>query len=370
MTGGDLSVASALARAAVRDLPLYAPDALPSEIDVSENVNVWGSPPASRRVLAEGPAERLNRYPSLSSTALRDAVLRYLGLSDASGIGVVAGCGSDDVLDSAMRAFGEAGDEIAYATPTFVMIPIFARLNGLVAVPMPLGPNYEVDPQRLVDRRAKITYLCTPNNPTSTVMSREAVTYVVEHAAGLVMLDEAYAEFAPETFTSLVTRSDRLLVTRTFSKAFGLAGLRVGYGVGSAALVDLVTRARGPYKVNALAEAAALAALAPAPDALGWVTEHATLAVSIRQRLADALCALGFESAPAAGNFLFVPTAQAPALARAMRERGVLVRPMSGLPQDVPSLRASEGHALRIGVGPWHMMERLLDAFREAIACA
>jgi histidinol-phosphate aminotransferase len=361
---------TALARPAVRDLPVYAPDAVPCEVDVSENVNLWGSPPASRRALAEGSADRLSRYPALDSTTLRAAALRYLGLSDASGIGVVTGCGSDDVLDAAMRAFGEPGDEIAFAAPTFVMIPIFARLNGLVPVPMPLGPNYEVDPQRLVDRRAKITYLCTPNNPTSTAMSREAVAYVLEHAAGLVMLDEAYAEFAPETFTSLVTRSDRLLVTRTFSKAFGLAGLRVGYGVGSAALVDLVARARGPYKVNALAEAAAVAALAPAPDALAWVTEHAALAVTLRERLANALRELGLEPAPMAGNFLFVPTPRAPGLARAMRARGVLVRPMSGLPQDVPALRASEGHALRIGVGPWSMMERLLEALREALACA
>jgi histidinol-phosphate aminotransferase len=366
----DDGAAFTLARSVVRELPVYAPDAVPCEVDVSENVNLWGSPPAAGRTLAAGPAGRLNRYPSLSSMLLRDAVLRYLGLTDASGIGVVAGCGSDDVLDSAMRAFGDAGDEITYAAPTFVMIPIFARLNGLVSVPVPLGPNYEVDPQRLVDRRAKITYLCTPNNPTSTVMSREAVSYVVERAAGLVMLDEAYAEFAPETFTSLVTRSDRLIVTRTFSKAFGLAGLRIGYGVGSTALVDLVTRARGPYKVNALAEAAAVAALAPAPDALGWVTEHAALAVTLRQRLADALRELGLEPAPSAGNFLFVPTPRAPTLARAMRERGVLVRPMSGLPQDVPALRAAEGHALRIGVGPWTMMERLLEALREALACA
>jgi len=370
MTIDDRSAASALARAAVRELAVYAPDAVPCEVDVSENVNLWGSPPASRRALAEGPAEWLNRYPSLNSTALRDAVLQYLGLSRATGVGVVTGCGSDDVLDAAMRAFGEAGDEIAFAAPTFVMIPIFAKLNGLVPVPLPLGSNYEVDPQRLVDRRAKITYLCTPNNPTSTTMSREAVAYVVEHAAGLVMLDEAYAEFAPETFASLVTRSDRLLVTRTFSKAFGLAGLRVGYGVGSAALVDLVARTRGPYKVNALAEAAAVAALSPTPDGLGWMTEHATLAVMLRQRMADALRELGLEPARSAGNFLFVPTSRAPALARAMRERGVLVRPMSGLPQDVAALRASEGHALRIGVGPWNVMERLLEALREALACA
>ena len=357
-------------RATVRELPLYAPDVAPCTVDVSENVNLWGSPPASLRALASAPAERVNRYPSLYSTPLRDAVLRYLGLSAASGIGLVTGCGSDDVLDAAIRAFCEPGDEDAFAAPTFVMIPIFTRLNGLVPAMIPMGPGYEVDPQRLVDRRAKITYLCTPNNPTSTAMSRQAVEYVVEHAAGLVVLDEAYAEFAPDVFTSLVTRSERLLVTRTFSKAFGLAGLRVGYGVGSAAIVDAVTRARGPYKVNAFAEAAATAALSDGPDALGWVTEHAALAITIRERLAGAFRELGLEPAPSAGNFLFVPTSRAPAIASAMRQRGVLVRALAGLPHDVPAMRAAEGHALRIGVGPWEAMEQLLGVLREALACA
>jgi histidinol-phosphate aminotransferase len=372
MSDGDRDMArpQPQPRAAVRGLPLYAPDVAASTVDVSENVNLWGSPPAVLRALAAAPPERVNRYPSLYSTPLHDAVLDYLGLSGASGVGLVTGCGSDDVLDAAIRAFGEPGDEVAFAAPTFVMIPIFTRLNGLVPAVVPMGPSYEVDPQRLVDRRAKITYLCTPNNPTSTAMSRQAVEYVVEHAAGLVVLDEAYAEFAPDVFTSLVTRSDRLLVTRTFSKAFGLAGLRIGYGVGSSAIVDAVIRARGPYKVNALAEAAAVAALSDGPDALGWVTEHAALAVTIRERLASALRELGFDPAPSAGNFLFVPTSRAPAIARGMRERGVLVRALSGLPHDVSAVRAAEGHALRIGVGPWASMELLLDALREVLACA
>ena len=357
-------------RTAVRGLPLYAPDVAACTVDVSENVNLWGSPPASLRALTNAPTERVSRYPSLYSSPLREAVLRYLGLSSAADVGLVTGCGSDDVLDAAIRAFGESGDEVAFSAPTFVMIPIFARLNGLVPAVVPMGPSYEVDPQRLVDRRAKITYLCTPNNPTSTAMSREAVEYVVEHAAGLVILDEAYAEFAPDVFTSLVIRSERLLVTRTFSKAFGLAGLRVGYGVGSAAIVDAVTRARGPYKLNAFAETAAIAALSDDADALGWVTERAALAVAIRERLAAALRALGLEPAPAAGNFLFVPTPRAEAIAREMRARGVLVRSLSGLPQDVTALQAADGRALRIGVGPWESMERLLDALGEALACA
>jgi histidinol-phosphate aminotransferase len=360
---------AALARAEVRALPLYVPDVTACAVDVSDNVNLWGTPPAALRALA-ATSIAASRYPSVYATSLRDAVLRYLGLSDGSDIDVVSGCGSDDVLDAIMRAFGEPGDEIVFPEPTFTMISTFARLNSLVPVAVPLSSEYAVDPQQLVDRRAKITYLCTPNNPTSSALSREAVEYVVRNAAGLVVIDEAYAEFAPETFVDLVTMSDRVLVTRTFSKAFGLAGLRVGYGVGSVEVVEPIMRARGPYKVSALAESAAVAAVADGPDALGWVSEHVTLAIRSRTRLAIELRSLGLFPAPAGGNFLFVPIAHAGPIAEAMCRRGVLVRALSGLSQDIPALAATGGQALRIGVGPWEMMERVLEALEEAIACA
>jgi histidinol-phosphate aminotransferase len=357
-----------LARRDVRALPRYAPDVTPCAVDVSDNVNLWGAPPAALRALTT-TAMSANRYPSVYATPLRDAVLRYLGISADGGIDVASACGSDDVLDATMRAFGEPGDEIVFAEPTFAMIPILARLNGLVPVAVPMTGDYEVDPQQLVDRHAKITYLCSPNNPTSTALSGETVEYVAHNAAGLVVIDEAYAEFASESFAALVTTVERLVVIRTFSKAFGLAGLRVGYGIGNAQIVEPIVRARGPYKVNALAESAAIAALTEGPDGVGWVSAHAALAVENRTRLAAEFRALGFAPAPAAGNFLFVPVARAQAVAEGMRHRGVLVRALSGLPSGVPALAAAGGDALRIGVGPWYAMERVLHAFKEAIAC-
>jgi len=357
-----------LARRDVQLLPRYAPDVTPCAVDVSDNVNLWGTPPAALRALT-ATAMAASRYPSTYATPLRDAVLRYLGLAADGDIDVVSACGSDDVLDATMRAFGEPGDEIVFAAPTFAMIPILARLNGLIPVAVPMTGDYAVDPRQLVDRRAKITYLCSPNNPTSTALSRETVEYVARNAAGLIVIDEAYAEFAPESFATLVTTAERLVVIRTFSKAFGLAGLRVGYGIGNAEIVEPIVRARGPYKVNALAESAAVAALAEGPDGIGWVTKHAALAIETRARLAAEFRALGFAPAPAAGNFLFVPVAGAQAVAEGMCRRGVLVRALSGLPQDVPALAATRGDALRIGVGPWEAMERVLGAFEEAVAC-
>jgi histidinol-phosphate aminotransferase len=359
---------SALARDAVRALPLYAPDVADCAIDVSDNTNLWGTPPAALRSLRDAPLPALTRYPSLYSAPLRDAILRYVKLDRAPDTGVVTGCGSDDVIDATMRAFGAPGDRIALSVPTFSMIPTFARLNGLEPVAIPLTSTYDVDAERLVHIGAKITYLCSPNNPTATSLSRNAIEYVAKHASGVVLLDEAYAEFAPETFVDLVTRYERLIVTRTFSKAFGLAGLRVGYGVGGREMVGMVERARGPYKVNALAERAVLVALEETADGLAWVRAHAALAVENRDRLAAGLRQLDLSPLPSSANFVFVPTARAATLATGMRARGVLVRAFQGLPRDLAELAGSNGGALRIGVGPWEIMEQVLDVLTEALA--
>lgn len=358
---------SALARAGIHALPLYAPDAAACAIDLSDNTNLWGAPPAALRAVNELPASSLSRYPSLYSEPLRDALLRYAGVQ-APGVGVVTGCGSDDILDSTMRAFGVPGESIAFCAPTFSMIPVLARLNGLVPVEIPFANGFDIDADRLVECNAKITYLCSPNNPTSTAISRAAAEHVVAHAKGIVLIDEAYAEFAPEVFVDLIARSEHVVVARTFSKAFGLAGLRVGYAVGSNEVVRLIERARGPYKVSSVAERAVLAVFSEGADGLEWVARHARLTMENRARFIGALRGLGLDPLESAANFVMVPTPRAPELQRALSARGILVRAFGGMRRDVPALSASNGAALRIGVGPWEeMMVPTLDALREAL---
>jgi histidinol-phosphate aminotransferase len=351
-----------LARAGVCDIPLYDPDSDNCSLDLSDNTNLWGAPPAALRAIAEH-ASTVSRYPSTYSRDLRPALLDYVGLRGAVGISTVLGCGSDEIIDCAMRAFGAAGDRVAYCAPTFTMVPVFTRLNGLVPDPIPFLSNWDIDAERLVDRRAKITYICSPNNPTGTPASRTSVEYVVERANGLVLIDSAYLEFASDAFDDLVRSSERVIVTHTFSKAFGLAGLRVGYGVGAQEAIGLVARARGPYKVNVLAERAAAAAL----DDVEWVRRHVATSITNAGLLASALRDLGFAALPSQANFLLVPTCDASRLFDELRRRGILVRLMKGLPQDLEELRSSSGSALRIGVGPWDQMEALLGALREIL---
>ena len=215
-------------RASFRDIPLYSPSKAKCSVDLSDNTNLFGMPPAAERVLRETGVAQVSRYPVGYAQELKRAVATYTGVDPSR---VTTGCGSDDVIDSTLRAFLEPGDVIAFPDPTFVMLPYFSKVSGLRAAAVPLKPDFDIDVDGLLATGAKLIYVCTPNNPTGTVASRGALERLVDKAPGVVLLDEAYAEFARESHLDLAVRPN-VLVARTLSKAFGLAGMRVGYAVG------------------------------------------------------------------------------------------------------------------------------------------
>ncbi len=344
----------AIARAAYDAVPLYDPKRTPIELDLTDNTNLWGLPPTAERAMREIAVSSVTRYPTLYAAELKEELAKYVGVP---GDMIVTGCGSDDILDSAMRAFGEAGDLVAGSEPSFAMIPIFARMNALEYVGITELASHQPDIDALIATRAKVIYLCSPNNPTGALMARESIERVVNEAAGVVFIDEAYAEFAGVSSVDLTAKSDRVLVIRTMSKAFGLAGLRIGYAIGQPTLVMEVEKSRGPYKLNAMAEKMAIAALRHDRD---WIDEHVALAVQLRERLANELRALGLSPMSSSANFVCVPIANCVAVGQALRSRGVAVRPFPALPHV--------GDALRISVGPWELLQRLLDALAPAIA--
>ncbi|ATB32697.1 pyridoxal phosphate-dependent aminotransferase [Melittangium boletus] len=339
-------------RASYRDIPLYSPSKARCRVDLSDNTNLFGMPPAAERVLRETASSQVGRYPVGYSPDLREAVARYTGV-DASR--VTTGCGSDDVIDSTLRAFLEPGELIAFPSPTFVMMSYFAKVNGLRYAPVKLRPDFDIDVDGLLATGAKLLYVCSPNNPTGTVASRAALERLVEQAPGLVLLDEAYAEFARESHLDLASRPN-VLVTRTMSKAFGLASMRVGYAVGAPGLVAEVEKARGPYKVTGLSERMAVAALS---EDVPWMRARVDESLAIRERLVGELKGLGLSTLPTEANFVMAPLRGALAVAEKMRARDVNVRAFAGLP--------GIGDALRIGCGPWNLMEAALDALREAL---
>lgn len=331
---------TALARASYRDIDLYAPNRAPCRIDLSDNTNAWGMPPAARAAISD--ATSVVRYPSLYADGLKAALSAYTGLPVEM---ITTGCGSDDVLDSTIRAFAEPGDRIAYPEPTFPMIPIFARMNGLIPVPTPIG--------QLAESAARILYICSPNNPSGSVVARAAIEDLLRRSAGnqVVIIDEAYAEFAGVNSLDLISTCDRLVITRTMSKAFGLAGLRIGYALGQPGIIAEVEKSRGPYKVSAIAERAAVAALTAGA---AWVGEHVALVIANRRRFENALTERGLAPVPSSANFVFFPIDRAADIAREMRARGVAVRAF-----DAPS-------GLRVTIGPWELLGETLDVFDEA----
>ena len=341
------------ARATLRTLSLYEPNRAPCALDLSDNTNRWGVPPAAERALRDVEAERITRYPSVYTPELKRALSEYAGVRADE---IMAGCGSDDVLDSAIRAFAEPGDVLAYPDPTFGMLPLWAKMNGLVAAPVPAPDPRSVDIDALLATRARVTYVCSPNNPTGLALSRSDVERLVERAAGIVILDEAYAEFAPDGWIAEAPRHAHLVVARTMSKAFGLAGLRIGYAAAAAATITQIEKARGPYMVGGVAERVALAALC---DDLAWVRTHIGAAKESRRRFRAELDGAGIPSLPSDANFVLVPVADAAAVAAHMRAAGVAVRPF-------PRLRGI-GDAVRITVGPSPMMDAALRALRSAV---
>lgn len=346
-----------IARAGLEHIPAYAPPALESlTLDLRDNVNLWGAPPGALAVLRAAEATALTQYPTVSATPLTAVLAARLGVAPDE---VVAGCGSDDLIDACFRAVAAPGERVAHGEPSFSMVPRFARLNGLEPVGVPLRPDGAMDVDGLLATGARIIYLCSPNNPTGTVTPEAEIRRLIAHAPGVVVVDEAYAEFAAtRDWRAEAPAMGRVLVLRTFSKAWGLAGLRVGVGVGSRELIDAVVRSRGPYKVNALAERAATVALR---DDDAWMRATAAEAAACRARLDAAGRDLpGVTPWRSEGNFVFWQLAQdAQAVAARFAAHGIGVRAFSGLP--------GIGEAIRIGVAPWSQLQRVAALLPEVL---
>ncbi len=345
-------------RADYGDLTLYAPDRGPVDIDLSDNTNLWGTHPAALARIQAATSDDLARYPHLYADPLRAAVSRRF---DVQLDCVTTGAGSDDVLDSAFRAAYGRGSTVRYASPTFSMIEPLARMNGIAAQPVPWSAAAR-DPRLLLEEDPDLVYVCRPNNPTGELLPEEWVEQLLWHRGDggpLIILDEAYADFAEETMISWAVRNPRLLVARTASKALGLAGLRCGFGVAQPATTLAIEKSRGPYKVSRLAAEAVAAALL---DEDGWMARTVVECLTNRARLTDALRTRGLRPLESRSNFVLFasPSGSASDDALALRERGIAVRPFTGI--------EAMGEGLRVTVGPWPLMERFLSALDEARA--
>lgn len=329
---------------------------MPVALNVNENTHPVPADVAADIVARVAAAVGgVNRYPDREFTELREAFARYLGhglTADA----IWAANGSNEVLQHILQAFGGPGRSLLGFAPTYSMYPLLASGTGTSYLAGSRDADYELSPEtaaaqiREVD--PDIVILCSPNNPTGTPLDLDTIEAAYDAARGIVVVDEAYAEFLPEGAPSALTLlpgRPRLLISRTMSKAFAFAGARVGYLAADPAVIDALRLVRLPYHLSALTQAAALGALAHSDEMLATVGEIRVQ----RDRLVSELARLGYTPHRSGSNFVLFGGVDDPhATFEALAQRGILIRDV-GIPNH-----------LRVTAGT----EEETTAFLEALA--
>lgn len=341
----------------LRGLSPYGAPQLDVPILLNTNENPYPPPPELVADLASSvaaAASGLNRYPDREASQLRAALAAYLG-GGVAAEQVWAANGSNEILQQLLMAFGGAGRRALGFVPSYSMHRLIALATATEWIDGPRRDDFSVDVDRAAavveEQRPDVVFLCSPNNPTGAALPPDTVAALVDAAPGIVVVDEAYAEFssAPSALPLLATHP-RLVVTRTMSKAFAFAGGRLGYLAADPALVDALRLVRLPYHLSALTQAAALAALRHADATLAQV---AALRAD-RDRMCDLLRGRGFDVVDSDANFLlFGRFDDERATWQGLLDRGVLVR-------DV-GLRGW----LRVSVGTTDECDAFLDALGE-----
>lgn len=303
---------------------------LKSVIKLASNENPY--PPSPKVMAAMSKACRdVNRYPDGGCVELRQALSKFLNVSPDQ---LIFGNGSDEVIVLAVKAFVGKGDEVIIAQPSFLIYDIAARLAGAKIHAVPLkGFRYDVEAMKAkLNARTRIIFIGNPDNPSGTYLDRDAVRSIIKAASPktLIFIDEAYFEYVhaadyPDSI-ALIKKHPNVLVTRTFSKMYGLAGLRVGYGIGAPDVIDVLNRLREPFNVNSVAQAAAVAALADQK----YYKNIAKDVEEQRQYLYRSLTGLNLKYEESCTNFILINVGgDSAAMAKSLLSKGVIIRDMN-----------------------------------------
>ncbi|OPY32424.1 MAG: Aspartate aminotransferase [Methanomassiliicoccales archaeon PtaU1.Bin124] len=285
-------------RSTVTDLQLYYnPNIQGSPLRMDTNTNPLGENPACKQALKECLDMDLEQYPSTYGDKLRQELANFYNLHRDN---FVVGNGSDEVLDILFKTFMEPGGNVVMAYPAYSLHGWFAIVNGGGAVEVDLKPNFQLDVDAMLRAKGNLVIVCTPNNPTSNTFKKDDVLRLVEESKRPVVVDEAYGEFAGESFIPLVDKYPNLIVTRTFSKAYALAGMRIGYAVSNKEMTLAMQKVKIPYSLNKVAEHIGVKALQDQE----FVRKTVSVVNSERKRLEKGLTDLGFHVFPSEANFI------------------------------------------------------------------
>ena len=335
--------------------------ALKRVIKLASNENPLGPSSVVLEAIAKA-AENITRYPDGGCFNLRRALSDKLSVS---GDNIIFGNGSDEIIVLALRAFVQPGDEVIIANPTFLVYKIASLVESACVKEIPQN-NYRYDLKAMlkaITEKTKVVFIANPDNPTGSYVTDEELKSFIESAGEhvLIVLDEAYYEFAkggdyPETL-DLIKREDRdILITRTFSKAYGLAGLRLGYGLARGDIIEVLNKVREPFNVNSLAQAAAQAAL---DDDDEYLKASVELVLKEKEQFYKTFESLGVEYFKSRANFILVNTKRDSAkIFTYLLKRGIIVRDMTAW--------GLKGF-IRVNIGLPEENKMFFKAFAEAI---
>ena len=324
-------------------------------IKLASNENPYGPSPKAITAM-ENMASEVHRYPDGDATELKDALAEF---HDVSSDRILIGNGSNEVLELLIRTFAGAGDEVIFSQRGFIVYALATQAAGAAGISIPEsdGLTHDLDAMPLaVSGKTKIICIANPNNPTGTLLSNDAIQKFLDGLPRdlIIIIDEAYYEFvADELGDSMTVLSHPgLVISRTFSKAYGLAGCRVGYAIADAAIVALVNRFREPFNVNLLAQSAAVAALSD----ISWVREKVAECKLERERMESRFAQWNVLGGHSYGNFVLLRHKSSQEILRLLEDRGIIPRPLAayGMPDF-----------LRISVGTAEENDELLQTLAE-----
>jgi histidinol-phosphate aminotransferase len=317
---------SAYFRPSVNAMSGYVPGEQPSGniriIKLNTNENPYPPSPKALQVLQTLSGEELRRYPDPTAGAFRHAASEVLGVPADW---ILAGNGSDDLLTIIVRACTEPGRPVVYPMPTYVLYETLAEIQGAPTIEIPYPDDYTLPVEALIEAQGAVTFIASPNSPSGTQVPLELLDKLAANLSGVLVIDEAYVDFAEGSALELVKKYDNTIVLRTLSKGYSLAGLRFGFAIANPTLLDGLIKVKDSYNVDAIAGAMAAAAIAD----IEYTAANARKVKADRDRLTIELQKLGFEVFPSQANFVLatVPDSRSAAtLYQKLKQQGILVR--------------------------------------------
>jgi len=323
----------------------------PAAVKLNTNENPWPASPKVLEAIGDLTAENLQKYPEAKGDTFRNAAAAVLGIESEN---IICTNGGDDLLTLCFRAFCDAGRPVAYAQPTYSLYPVLAQIQGCEAIEIQRSADGGLD--GLVRINAPLTIVCNPNAPTCESLTIDSLARLAEKLTGVFLIDEAYVDFAEDNAIRLIKDFDNVILLRSMSKGYSLAGLRFGFGIAQKPLIDGLMKIKDSYNADVVAIAAATAAIQDQAS----LRSNVEKIKSERNRLTQQLRQMGFEAPDSQTNFILAhpPGKNAEDIHEELKQQNIYIRYFS-----LPGL----GDKLRITIGTPKQNDRLLAALKEII---